>query len=324
MLFQDNFPWYNDIVKQINNTKGIFQMKKFLTVVIAIILMASMVTLFTGCSDNDNEQTNTNDPSNNNSNNNNTPITGTVNLGGSTSVNSVADSLRETFIGIAANSGITVNEYEGSGSGAGIRDAREDETGNFIGFSSRALTEAEAEGINAITFAIDGVALVINSSNHVANLTIEQVHDIFTGEITNWNEVGGANGEIVVVGRNAGSGTRDAIQSAVGFDDATASHDLEHTSNGEVISAVSGNVNAIGYISVHSVEGASGLKAISVNGVAPTNANIANGSFPLSRPFVLMTSTQPSPATQAFIDFVQGPGGAHVITELARLVLPTA
>ena len=150
--------------------------------------------------------------------------------------------------------------------------------------------------------ALDGVALVVNPENGVEDLTVEQIAQIFTGEITNWSELGGADGEIAVIGREAGSGTRGAFEEIVGVEDACAYRN-ELTSTGDVIANVASNPNAIGYASLSAVDET--VKAVMVNSVAPSEETVQDGTYAIQRPFVFATRTDEalSEAAQAFFDW---------------------
>ena len=227
-------------------------------------------------------------------------LSGKVTTGGSTSVEKVVGAFIEAFM--AENSGVDVT-YDPTGSGAGITGAAEGTLD--IGLSSRALKDDEAAGgLTATTFALDGIAIIVNSENTVEDLTLEQIKGLATGEITNWSEVGGPDMPVVLVGREAGSGTRDGFESITGTKDA-CKLDQELTSTGGVIEAVAGNANAIGYASLSAVEGKDTVKAVTVGGVACTEETVLDGSYAIQRPFVLVTKTDAplSTAAQAFFDY---------------------
>ena len=212
----------------------------------------------------------------------------------------VIGALSEQFM--ADNSGVTVT-YDPTGSGAGIEAATNGSAD--IGLSSRALKDEEtANGLTGTTVALDGIAVIVNAGSKVENLTVEQIGKIFTGEITDWSEVGGDVGTISCIGREAGSGTRDGFESITDTKDA-CKLDQELTSTGGVIEAVAGNPNAIGYASLSAVEGKDTIKAVTVGGVACTEATVLDGSYAIQRPFVLVTKMDAtlSPAAQAFFDY---------------------
>ena len=229
-----------------------------------------------------------------------TTLTGSVSTNGSTSMEKVIGALSEQFM--ADNSGVTVT-YDPTGSGAGIEAASNGSAD--IGLSSRALKDEEvAGGLTGTTVALDGIAIIVNAGSKVENLTVEQIAQIFTGEITDWSQVGGEAGTISCIGREAGSGTRDGFESITETKD-SCKLDQELTSTGGVIEAVAGNANAIGYASLSAVEGKDTVKAVTVGGVACTEATVLDGSYAIQRPFVLVTKTGEtlSPAAQAFFDY---------------------
>ena len=206
--------------------------------------------------------------------------------------------------------GVTVN-YNGSGSGSGISGVLAGSCD--LGLSSRALTDDEkAEGAVENVIAKDGVAVVVNPANPVTELTTEQIAKIFTGEITNWSEVGGEDAEIAVFGRDSASGTRSAFEEILGIQDKCA-YLNEYSSTGDVIGNVASNPNAIGYASLSAVDET--VTAVSVDGVAPTEATVADGSFPIQRPFVIVTveGTELSEAAQAFLDYAMSADVADII-----------
>ena len=227
-------------------------------------------------------------------------LSGSVSTNGSTSMEKVIGILSEQFM--ADNSGVSVT-YDPTGSGAGIEAASNGSAD--IGLSSRALKDEEiAGGLTGTTVALDGIAIIVNAGSKVEDLSVEQIAQIFTGEITDWSEVGGEAGTISCIGREAGSGTRDGFESITNTKDA-CKLDQELTSTGGVIEAVAGNPNAIGYASLSAVEGKDTIKALTVGGVACTEETVLDGSYAIQRPFVLVTRTGEalSPAAQAFFDF---------------------
>ncbi len=227
-------------------------------------------------------------------------LSGSVSTNGSTSMEKVIGILSEQFM--ADNSGVSVT-YDPTGSGAGIEAASNGSAD--IGLSSRALKDEEiAGGLTGTTVALDGIAVIVNAGSKVEDLSVEQIAQIFTGEITDWSEVGGEAGTISCIGREAGSGTRDGFESITNTKDA-CKLDQELTSTGGVIEAVAGNPNAIGYASLSAVEGKDTIKALTVGGVACTEETVLDGSYAIQRPFVLVTRTGEalSPAAQAFFDF---------------------
>ena len=271
--------------------------------------LALALGLFTGCGSSNNQDQGSASGSQSNTNDSSTvELSGTVNTAGSTSMKDVMAVLTEVFE--KENPGVTIN-YTGSGSGAGIEGATSGTCD--IGLSSRALKDEEKEsGAVENIVALDGVAIVINPANGVENLTVEQIAQIFTGEITNWSEVGGADGEIAVFGREAGSGTRGAFEEIVGVVD-TCKYTNEYSSTGDVIGNVASNPNAIGYASLSAVDDT--VKAVKVNDVAPSEDTVKDGTYEIQRPFVMVTKegAELSEAAQAFLDFAMSEEAADYI-----------
>lgn len=238
-----------------------------------------------------------------------TKTSGSVSTDGSTSMEKVIGALGEAFTN--DNSGITFT-YNPTGSSSGITAVSEGRCD--IGLSSRALKDEEkAAGLAETVLAYDGIAVIVNPENPVDGLTLEQIAAIYTGEITNWSEVGGADAEIVLIGREAGSGTRDGFESITGTGDACL-YRQELTSTGDVITTVSQNPDAIGYASLASVKDS--VKAVSVDGVTPTEATVKDGSYAIQRPFVLVTKTgaELSAAAQLFFDYITSAAAADIIS----------
>ena len=221
-----------------------------------------------------------------------------VSTDGSTSMEKVIGVLGETF---ENDTGITVT-YNPTGSGSGIKAV---EAGTCdIGLSSRDLKDEEKEqGLKATVLAYDGIAIVVNPENPVSDLDVETIAKIYTGEITNWSEIGGNDSEIVLIGREAGSGTRDGFESITDTED-NCKYRQELTSTGDVITTVAGNPAAIGYASVASVKDS--VKMVTVGGVAPSEDTIKDGSYVVQRPFVLITKTgaELSESAQKFFDYI--------------------
>ena len=229
---------------------------------------------------------------------------------GSTSMEKVIGALGEAFE--SKNSGVTFT-YNPTGSGTGITAVAEGRCD--IGLSSRALKDEEiAKGLKGTVLAYDGIAVIVNNENPVADLSVETIAKIYTGEITNWKDVGGRDAEIVLIGREANSGTRDGFESVVGVEDA-CKYRQELTATGDVISAVAGNPNAIGYASVASVKDT--VKVLCVEGVTPSEATIKDGTYKIQRPFVLVTKadTALSETAQAFFDFCFSEDAKAIITK---------
>lgn len=239
-------------------------------------------------------------------------LSGSVSTNGSTSMESVIGTLMEQFM--ADNPGVTIT-YDPTGSGTGIESVSNGTCD--IGLASRALeTEEEDNGLVGTTLALDGIAIIVNGNNGVTDLSIEDIAGIFTGEITNWSELGGADLEISPIGREAGSGTRDGFESITGTEDA-CQLDQELTSTGAVIQAVASNENAIGYASLSAVEGQEGINAITVNGVECSEETVLDGTYEIQRPFTLVTveGEELSEAAQAFFDYMVSADAADLIRE---------
>ena len=257
-------------------------MKKFICMILAMVMVLSLVA----CGSNEITTAQTD------------KLSGTVSTDGSTSMEKVIGGLGEMFM--ERNSGITFT-YNPTGSGSGIKAVQEGRCD--IGLASRSLKTEEAEsGLTETVLAYDGIAVIVNPENPVSDLDVETIAKIYTGEITNWSEVGANDAEIVLIGREAGSGTRDGFESITGTEDA-CQYRQELTSTGDVITAVSQNPGAIGYASVASVKDT--VKALTVGGVAPSNETILDGTYVIQRPFVLVTKADAelSAAAKAFFDY---------------------
>ena len=227
-------------------------------------------------------------------------ISGSVSTNGSTSMEKVVGALSEQFM--LDNEGVSVT-YDPTGSGTGIEAVSNGSCD--IGLSSRDLKEEEAaNGLTATVVALDGIAVIVNEACPVEDLSLEDIAAIFQGEITDWSQLGGEAGAIACIGRESGSGTRDGFESITDTEDACVLSQ-ELTSTGAVIEAVKNNPNAIGYASLASVEGQEGIKTLTVDGVACSEAAVLDGSYPIQRPFVMVTKTgaELSQAAQAFFDF---------------------
>ncbi len=235
-------------------------------------------------------------------------LAGAVATGGSTSVEKVVGALIETFM--EEHPGVDVT-YDPTGSGAGITGA-EDGTLD-LGLSSRALKDEEtAKGLKATTFALDGIAIVVNPENTVTDLSMEQIAKLATGEITNWSEVGGPDAPVVLIGREAGSGTRDGFESIVDVKDKCV-YEQELTSTGAVLAGVAGNPNAFGYVSLASVD--ESVKPVTVDGVTASEETVKDGSYKIQRPFVFVTKEggELSAQAQAFMDYALSAEAAQFI-----------
>ena len=234
-------------------------------------------------------------------------LSGNVAAGGSTSMKNVIAALTEGFAEVEP--GVTVS-YDPTGSGAGITGAA-DKTLD-IGLSSRALKDDEKADVDGTTIALDGIAIIVNNASKVEDLTVDQLKQMFTGEITNWSEVGGDDGDIVLIGREAGSGTRDGFESIVEVKD-SCKYAQELTATGAVISAVEANPLAIGYASLSAVGDT--VKMVTVGGVECSEETVKDGSYEVQRPFVFVTnkSVALSEQAQAFFDFATSADAADLI-----------
>ena len=262
-------------------------MKKMTKVLTTVLVIALAALTLAGCAKKD---------------------TSPVTTDGSTSMEKVIGTLGEAF---TEKEGINVT-YNPTGSGSGIQAVSEGRCD--IGLSSRALKDDEkAAGLKETIVALDGIAIIVNPQNPVKDLSLEQIAKIYTGEITNWKDVGGEDAEIVLIGREAGSGTRDGFESITDTKDA-CQYRQELTSTGDVITTVSQNPNAIGYASLAAIKDS--VKALTVNGVAPTEATVKDGTYLVQRPFVLVTKegVALSETAQKFFDFATSADAASIIS----------
>ena len=276
-------------------------MKKTLAFVLTAVMSLSLLA---GCGSKTTAPDNTN-----NDQPQQAALSGSVSTNGSTSMEKVIGALSEQFM--ADNSGVSVT-YDPTGSGAGIEAAGNGSAD--IGLASRALKDEEkAGGLTETVVALDGIAVIVNAGSKVEGLSVEQIAKIFTGEITDWSEVGGEAGKISCIGREAGSGTRDGFESITDTKDA-CQYRQELTSTGDVITTVSQNPNAIGYASLAAIKDS--VKALTVNGVAPTEATVKDGTYLVQRPFVLVTKegVALSETAQKFFDFATSADAASIIS----------
>mgnify|MGYP002570102697 FL=1 len=276
-------------------------MKKFFTLALTAVMALSLLT---ACGSKDNAS----DDNKGEEGGTTAALSGTVSTDGSTSMEKVINSLGESFM--AANKDVKFT-YNPTGSGSGIQAVTEGRCD--IGLSSRALKDDEkASGLVETVLAYDGIAIVVSPENPISDLDVDTIAKIYTGEITNWKDVGGDDAEIVLIGREAGSGTRDGFESITGTKDACA-YRQELTSTGDVINTVSQNPNAIGYASLSAV--GESVKALTVGGVKASEATVKDGSYVVQRSFVLVTKegTELSPAAQAFFDYAISPEVADII-----------
>ena len=268
--------------------KGVcFTMKKIMTMVLALVLALGVMS---ACSAD--------------------KLSGSVATDGSTSMEKVIGVLGESFM--EKNPDVTFT-YNPTGSGSGITAVSEKRCD--IGLSSRALKDEEkASGLTETVLAYDGIAIIVNPENTISDLSVEDIARIYTGEITNWKDLGGADAEIVVVGREAGSGTRDGFESITGTREKCL-YRQELTSTGDVITTVSQNPAAIGYASLSAVKDT--VKALTVNGVAPSEDTVKDGSYVVQRPFVLVTRTDEklNAAAQAFFNYAVSADAVELIAK---------
>ena len=275
-------------------------MKKIIALMLTLMLTLSLAA----CGSDSNSNTDNSD------NNDSAAVTGTVSTDGSTSMEKVIGALGESFM--AANEGVEFT-YNPTSSGAGITAAQEGRCD--IGLSSRALKDEEkAGGLKETVLAYDGIAIIVNPENPVNDLTLDQIAKLYTGEITNWKDVGGNDAEVVLIGREAASGTRDGFESITGTKD-KCQYRQELTSTGDVITAVSQNPDAIGYASLASIKDS--VKALNVDGVTPSEATVKDGSYKVQRPFVLVTveGKELTPVAQKFFDYITSPDAAAIIAK---------
>lgn len=273
-------------------------MKKLFKLLVCTLVLLSL----TACGSKTNESETTDNGSS-------TTVSGNVSTDGSTSMEKVIGALGESFM--ANNEGVTFT-YNPTGSGSGITAVSEGRCD--IGLSSRSLKDEEvANGLVGTTLAYDGIAIIVNNKNTVTDINLEDLAKVFTGEITNWSELGGADGEIVLIGREAGSGTRDGFESITGTSD-KCKYRQELTSTGDVITTVSQNPNAIGYASLASVKDS--VKALTVDDVKASEETILDGSYAIQRPFVLVTKegVELSETAQLFFDYVTSSEVNEIIT----------
>ena len=284
-------------------------MKKLLSLALTAALALSILTACGSKTDDSSDKDSGNDAQT-------ATISGTVSTDGSTSMEKVINSLGESFMAMNKDVKFT---YNPTGSGSGIQAVSEGRCD--IGLSSRALKSDEKEsGLTETVLALDGIAIVVSPENPVSDLDVDTIAKIYTGEITNWEDVGGNDAEIVLIGREAGSGTRDGFESITGTKDSCA-YRQELTSTGDVINTVSKNPNAIGYASLSAV--GDSVKALTVGGVAATEDTVRDGSYVVQRPFVLVTKTgsELSPAAQAFFDYATSGEVADIIANAGAVAI---
>ena len=275
-------------------------LKKNITLVVSLLIIAALVSACGGTSTPGAPVT---DPTADNS---------TISVSGSTTVQPLAEKLAEAFM--TENTGIRI-DVQGGGSSVGVKAAGQGTSD--IGMASREIKEselAEFPKLNVVVIARDGIAIVANADVTVSDLTVEQVRDIFSGKITNWKDLGGEDQNIIVVSREEGSGTRGAFEEMVMGKDAliTASAILQ-PSNGSIRTTVSTTPYSIGYMSFGYLDDT--IKAISIGGIAPTEPNAADGSYPIVRPLNMLTNGEPTGAVKAFLDFILSDAGQKLVVE---------
>ena len=291
-------------------------MKKLTCLGLALVMALSL----TACGGNNNSSSNSNGAGNSNTgsaagaqstnNNTQTDLSGSVTTNGSTSMEKVVLTLNEQFM---IDHPDVKASYDPTGSSTGIEAAKNGSAD--IGLASRALKDEEvADGLKSTTLALDGIAIIVNADSAISDLTVEQIAQIFKGEVTNWSEMGGADGAIACIGREGGSGTRDGFESITGTEDVCVLSQ-ELTSTGAVIEAVKNNPQAIGYASLSAVEGQEGIKAITVNSVACSEETVLDGSYEIQRPFILVTKEGEtlSEAAQAWFDWATSAAASDLI-----------
>ncbi len=304
-------------------------MKKFRKILVAVLTIA-MIAALGACSKQETATTDTPDTTTEtNTQDTTTPeptetaeptdtaepagdLSGTITITGSTSVEKPLTAMIDEFM--ALNPDVTIN-YTGTGSSAGISDTIAG--ANDIGASSRELKDEEkVDGLNQVTFAFDGIAVAVNPANPVADLTIEDLAKIYSGQITNWKDVGGNDADIIVVSREGASGTRSAFEELIKLEDAggLVEDATVVEGNGNVQTNVAGNANAIGYVSFSFID--ESVKGINVNEVEGTPENAKAGTYPLSRPFLFVyMNDKATPVVQAFVDFALSEDGQGFVAE---------
>ena len=242
-------------------------------------------------------------------------VSGSITVNGSTSVQPLAEELSKAFTG--KNPGATI-DIQGGGSGVGIKSAVDGVVD--IGMSSRDL-KPEEKTLKEFKIAVDGIAVIVNPANEVTNLTMEQIFKIYTGEITDWKDVGGKTGKITVVTREEGSGTRGAFIELAGIQvkegdstvDKTIANAITQGSTGAVMTTVAGDPNAIGYASFGSAKGKTDIKLVNVDGKECTEDNIYSGEYKISRPFLMLTQAEPTGLAKSFLDYILSPEGQDIV-----------
>lgn len=284
-------------------------------VLVFLCVAVLLIGIFTGCA----KPADTNQPAANQPAGEGAKVSITVN--GSTSVQPLAEELAKAFKTKNPNATIDV---QGGGSGVGIKSAMDGVVD--IGMSSRDL-KTEEKSLKEFKIAVDGIAVIVNPANGVTNLTMEQVMKIYTGEITDWKDVGGKEGKITVVTREEGSGTRGAFIELTKVEvkegdkkvDKTVASAITQGSTGAVMTTVAGDPNAIGYASFGSAKDKTDVKMISVDGKACTEENIYAGEYKIARPFLMLSKAEPTGLSKEFIDFILSPEGQEIVAKHSYL-----
>lgn len=285
---------------------------KWLKILLPVLLVGVLgsALILGGCSDDSNDNAN----DDNNDDSNPAALSGTISIGGSTTVQPLSELLAEAFKDINPQVTITV---QGGGSSVGVESAANGVVD--IGAASRELKSSEEGTVVPTVIARDGIAIAVNTAQDVSNLTLEQARDIFAGVITNWNEVGGADEEIVVISREEGSGTRSAFEELVMGDAIITGDALLFPSNGAVRTAVNQTPNSIAYLSFGYLDGS--VTPLSIDGVAATTDNINNGTYPVVRPLLYVIEDTPEGLVKAYIDFVLSAEGQTIVDEEGYLTV---
>ncbi|MCI5802577.1 MAG: phosphate ABC transporter substrate-binding protein [Oscillospiraceae bacterium] len=289
---------------------------KLKQILCGVLSAAMMTTVFAGCGSTPSSESSAPESSAPSSSAaSSAKLSGTISMSGSTSMEELVKAMAEDFM--AKNPGVTIDP-QFNGSGQGIKDAQEGKAD--IGNSSRELKDEET-GLVPTTVAIDGIAVIINTANTAADLTMEQLAKIYTGEIKNWSEVGGADAPIVVIGRDAASGTRGAFEEIVGVKDACA-YAQEKDSTGGVKTAVASTPDAIGYVSLEAANSDDTVKKLTIDAVEATEENIVAGSYKLSRPFIMAVKEgEVKPEVQAFLDYALSADGQAIVKTLGLITV---
>lgn len=290
-------------------------MKKVISLVLAAVLCCA---LFAGCNSTVTGTQSSSTPSSQSSSkadesskDTQSKLSGKLTMTGSTSMADLCNAMGEAFAEKYPD--VTV-EKGGTGSGEAVPAVTQGTA--LLGDLSRALKDEEnPDDFTAVTLCLDGIGVVVNKDSKVSNLTKEQITKIFTGEITNWSEVGGDDGAITVVGREAASGTRDGFESIFGVKE-KAKYALELQETGLVVSKVASDKNSIGYVSLASVNEEKGIKAVDVDGVKATEENVANGTYTVQRPFVqIYKKGSTDPLIKAWFEFMASDEGQSIIKD---------